>query len=175
MQVAEKLYLEGFITYPRTESTSYAQNYDFVGVARSLTRLSVLSGYATGLLQMGLNKPKAGTDAGDHPPITPTQKVPMQERMQPNEWKLYEFVARHFLASVSPDAKFSKKHVKFQAGQHEFTLNGTALASKGFTEILPWVKIYDKYIPNFAEGEVYQLSSVSVTTGRVNPINLTHC
>lgn len=167
MHVAEKLYLGGYITYPRTESTSYPQNFDFQGVVKALTHVEVISGYATGLLQTGINKPKAGTDAGDHPPITPTQKVPMKDRMQQNEWKLYDFVVRHFLATVSPDAKFSKQNIRFQAGRHEFSLTGTAQICKGFTEILPWVKIYDKFIPNFIEGDVYPLDSVQVTSGKV--------
>lgn len=32
MSVAEKLYLGGYITYPRTESTKYAERFDFEAV-----------------------------------------------------------------------------------------------------------------------------------------------
>ena len=29
MQIAEHLYLSGYVTYPRTESSSYPKNFDF--------------------------------------------------------------------------------------------------------------------------------------------------
>jgi len=37
MDVAEKLYLNGYITYPRTESTSYPKKFDFNSVIKALT------------------------------------------------------------------------------------------------------------------------------------------
>lgn len=42
---------------------------------------------------------------GDHPPITPTVKIPNSFRSD-EEKKLYEYIVRHFLGSISPDAKF---------------------------------------------------------------------
>ena len=37
--------------------------------------------------QIGLNFPKAGKDAGDHPPITPTNKVASKDKMGFDEWR----------------------------------------------------------------------------------------
>jgi DNA topoisomerase-3 len=40
MHCAEKLYLGGFITYPRTESTSFPHNFNFLGVTTCLAQLN---------------------------------------------------------------------------------------------------------------------------------------
>ena len=49
--------------------------------------------------------------------------------------RLYEFICRNFLATVSPDARFNKKNVKFQCGNNFFTLSGTSVVYSGFTEV----------------------------------------
>lgn len=38
MQLAEKLYLGGYTTYPRTETTRYSNNFDFRGVLSSINQ-----------------------------------------------------------------------------------------------------------------------------------------
>ena len=45
---------------------------------------------------------------------------------------LYELISRHFMATISPDAKFYKKKVVFSAGPHSFNLKGTACVDPGF-------------------------------------------
>jgi len=63
-------------------------------------------------------------------------KVPYRGNINNEEWKLYEFVARHFLATISPDAKMTNMQVSFQAGgKHKFHLKGTRLLDPGFTEV----------------------------------------
>ncbi|MFO0131339.1 MAG: DNA topoisomerase [bacterium] len=34
MQIAEHLYLSGYVTYPRTESSSYPKNFDFKNICK---------------------------------------------------------------------------------------------------------------------------------------------
>ena len=70
---------------------------------------------------------------GDHPPITPTTKLAIN--LAPEEGKLYDFIARHFLATLSPDAKFEKKTITFAIAGHLFGLKGTTLIKLGFTEV----------------------------------------
>jgi DNA topoisomerase-3 len=82
-----------------------------------------------------MRNPKGGKDAGDHPPITPTNRVPSRNEVGGDEWRIYEYVARHFLASISPDAKLIKRSVVFSCGQYEFTLNGSSIEYLGFTEV----------------------------------------
>lgn len=51
MKLAERLYLGGYITYPRTESTTYASNFDFKATIFRLKRVTGLIDYAKNLLQ----------------------------------------------------------------------------------------------------------------------------
>lgn len=57
-------------------------------------------------------KPKKGVDAGDHPPITPVRSA-SKGSLGDREWKLYNFISRNFLASISPDAIYDEVKVWF--------------------------------------------------------------
>lgn len=76
MRVAERLYLSGYITYPRTESTSYPTNFDFKSIVDKIKEsYSAQPSVKAFAGRLTVNKPKKGVDVGDHPPITPTTKI----------------------------------------------------------------------------------------------------
>ncbi len=52
------------------------------------------------LLGMGVNRPRKGADAGDHPPITPMRGA-TEADLGGEAWRLYEYIVRHFIATVS--------------------------------------------------------------------------
>lgn len=52
MHIAERLYLQGYITYPRTETTSYPSKFDFKGVTSSLSGVNEFRGYCQKLLSV---------------------------------------------------------------------------------------------------------------------------
>ena len=60
-----------YISYPRTESTQYADNFDLRDVLRQQQNSSEWGADVRELMAKGINKPRKGHDAGDHPPITP--------------------------------------------------------------------------------------------------------
>lgn len=179
MHVAERLYLNGYLTYPRTESTSYPGKFDFKGVTAALQRHSDFTEFCSGLLKERMKYPKAGKDAGDHPPITPTSKVPTKGLLKGDEWRIYEYVSRHFLATISPDGKFLKKHVSFQCGTQKYSVTGISLIDPGFTEVIiynflkikitPWTKIVDTIVPDFKIGQKVPISTVEIRTGETQP------
>jgi hypothetical protein len=51
------------------------------------------------ILGEGINKPRKGNDAGDHPPITP-MKLASRNDLDGDAWKLYDYITRHFIATV---------------------------------------------------------------------------
>ena len=71
MNVAERLYLQGLISYPRTESTAYPSSFDVAALLRTQAEHPVWGEVAAEALRSGPVRSRAGVDAGDHPPITP--------------------------------------------------------------------------------------------------------
>ena len=104
MMLAEKLYTQGYISYPRTESTQYAENFDLKEVLRQQQNSGDWGAECRALLQGGVNKPRKGHDAGDHPPITPCRAVNRGE-LDGETFKLYDYITRHFIATISPNCK----------------------------------------------------------------------
>lgn len=102
MQLAEDLYLSGLITYPRTESTKYAKNFDIRSIVSSLK----LAGYPdAAALENTFEISNRGIDCGDHPPITPCSTVPDSNSFRSSEHsRLYNLIVEQFLASISRDA-----------------------------------------------------------------------
>lgn len=52
MHVAERLYLSGLLTYPRTESTSYPNKFEFKSVINSLCNFDGTRNYASKLMKV---------------------------------------------------------------------------------------------------------------------------
>lgn len=50
MHIAERLYLSGYITYPRTESSAYPKTFDFNSVLNALGEDSTYTKYVSELL-----------------------------------------------------------------------------------------------------------------------------
>jgi DNA topoisomerase-3 len=113
MQTAERLYLNGYLSYPRTESSAYPKSFDIKGTLQMQTNDNRWGGYVRDLLRGGHNKSRGGVDMGDHPPITPCRWAAAGE-LSGDAARVYDLVVRHFIASVSQDAVWRSTKVEFE-------------------------------------------------------------
>jgi DNA topoisomerase-3 len=114
MQAAERLYLNGYLSYPRTESTAYPNSFDIKGTLQQQAGDSRWGANVRNLLTSGSpTKSRGGVDMGDHPPITPCRSAGSHE-LSGDMGRIYEFVVRHFIASVSEDAVWRSTKVGFE-------------------------------------------------------------
>ncbi|KAL2242420.1 DNA topoisomerase 3-beta isoform X2 [Sesamum indicum] len=168
MQLAERLYTQGFISYPRTESTAYPASFDYKGTLGALARNPVWGDYVQQLLSDGYHKPRSGTDAGDHPPITPMSSA-TENILGHDAWKLYQYICQHFLGTLSPDCKYTRIKIEFESGGESFYCVGQHVLVKGFTSIMPWLAVTEINIPQFTEGQKIDISRIEVDEGSTQP------
>jgi len=167
MSIAERLYLSGYTTYPRTETTAYSSNFDFKSVVSTLKNYNgsaEIKEYATALLESTIFNPKKGVDVGDHPPITPTSVAPLG--LGGDEARLYNFIARRFLGSISKDATFLKTKVKFEfKSDIKFETEGILMQDRGYLAIVDWESPGESLVADFKEGEVALISNTMIKDG----------
>ena len=88
-------------------------------------------------MKKGFTKPKSGYDAGDHPPITPTTNIP--SGLGGASARIYDFVVKHYMGTLAPNAKLEKTHTTFKIGQYTFTHEGVRILEPGYSLIMTWV------------------------------------
>eukprot|EP00747_Dinoflagellata_sp_TGD_P127450 gnl/TRDRNA2_/TRDRNA2_174404_c0_seq1.p1 gnl/TRDRNA2_/TRDRNA2_174404_c0~~gnl/TRDRNA2_/TRDRNA2_174404_c0_seq1.p1 ORF type:complete len:960 (-),score=186.57 gnl/TRDRNA2_/TRDRNA2_174404_c0_seq1:88-2784(-) len=172
MQVAEKLYLGGLLTYPRTETTRYPNSMDFAASIGEHSAHQKWGQWCQRLLQGQLQQPLPGQDMGDHPPLMPVwcaDDGQVHQVAGPEGVKLYELVVRYFLASVSPDVCYRHHEVHFQVGSLSFMLRGSEVHDWGFQRICRGAAKHDP-----ALAEKAQLSGAALAVARAARQGVNH-
>lgn len=166
MICAEKLYNEGYISYPRTDTQVYTDVHDLNEMLKSLISRNSNSNEENYLKvfnwlpyadRLSENKKKLTARDGklndnSHPPISPI-KLPNEKSVTANEMKIFNLICVHFLASISDNANGNQTSILMKACDEEFTLNGYEIVNKGYLEIYPYEIWNDKIVPNFKIGE----------------------
>jgi len=143
MSVAEKLYLAGLLTYPRTETTRYPPSFNAKEYLQEHAEHAKWGEWSRHLLGGKVQQPREGEDFGDHPPITPVWCASEEEvkqlggQMAKTAAKLYELVVKRFLASVSPDVKYFEHQLVFDLGGFKFELRGNEVTEWGYYRLAP--------------------------------------
>lgn len=152
LDIAEELYRRGYISYPRTETDIYPPTLDLKGILRELAKVPVYSGYAGRLLRAGQLKPTAGKSTDNaHPPIHPVQGIDKAGLMAAfrnvRYWLIYDLVARHFLATLSPPATIEEQVLTIDAGGVLFKVSGLRVVDEGYLAIYPFERPKDNPLP----------------------------
>lgn len=153
MDVAESLYSRGYISYPRVDNTVYPESLDLAGVLRAIEGSEVVGPLARELLAAGELKPTRGKKfSTDHPPIYPTGPAD-RSALRDLEWKIYELVARRFMATLSGEATARSTRVDIDINSEPFVARGDVIVSEGFLRYYPYGRKKDEELPALESGD----------------------
>ncbi len=147
LQLAQKLYLDGFISYPRTSSQKIPDSIQPKKILKSLEK------HFPEAAKAKRAKPIEGKKSDPaHPSIYPTGEY---GKMSEDEEKLYNLIARRFIAVFSDDATTLNKKVVIKAKENPeitFSASGLKVLEKGWTAVYP-ATLKEEDVPTLS-GEV---------------------
>ena len=162
LQVAERLYLDALISYPRTGSQRIPPSIGYRNILEGVAKAPAYSASAAEILRGDL-KPVQGAKADPaHPAIYPTGERP-RKALGSAEAGLFDLIVRRFLAAFGAPARREQVEVTLAVGEHEFRLGG------GRTVFPGWMSYYGRYagyrdveLPPLSEGDRSRVSGVMV-------------
>lgn len=171
LDAAEKLYNKGFLSYPRTETDLYPDTMDFAANIGAHQQDLRWGSYVSQLLQQGIDKPRSGShDDKAHPAIHPVKYVNLDVLTSPDEKKVYEYVARRFIACCSKDAYGQLTTATMKWGDEFFNANGLMVTERNYLDVYIYRKWESsKQLPPLTEGATIKVSSGQMKSGDTSP------
>lgn len=169
MRIAESLYMKGLISYPRVDNTVYPKSLDLHETVRTLKAVPQYAAVADQLLaQPKLTATRGKQETTDHPPIYPTAAADPGD-LAPADWKLYNLIARRFLATLMGPATIEGTKLVFDIEGEPFQASGDVLVKAGFRAIYPYGMKKDEQLPALAEGDVVDVVSLAMDAKQTEP------
>ena len=150
LKIIQKLYEDGYLTYPRTNS-------EYLATAEKDKMKSIISNVSKLGYPVRFKDSKHIFDDSKieaHSALTPTYKIPAKDKLSPDESKVYSTVFRRFVAVFcAEECVAEKSEIKIKVGDlEEFSLKGTVILEKGWTKYDDYTK-KDKILPRLAVGD----------------------
>ncbi len=169
MRLAESLYMDGFISYPRVDNTVYPDSLDLRGTVEKLAGNPAYAPFCKQLLAQGeLHATRGKKETTDHPPIHPTNAATPDQLPAP-EFKLYNLIARRFLATLSTAAMVEGTKVTIDVAGEPFAAKGDVLVEQGFRAIYPYGLKKDEQMPALSEGQSIGFGGATCTQKQTEP------
>ncbi len=140
LRYIQSLYEKKVTTYPRVDTT-YLSDDIYPKISGIMQAMSPYSALTESVLSKKIPKSKKVFDNSkvtDHHAIIPTNVPPQTVALTAEEKRVYDMIAKRFIAAFYPDCEFSQTTVNAVAGKVEFKATGKQILVKG------WREIYDR-------------------------------
>ena len=167
--IAQDLYTQGVISYPRTSSQKLSAA---IGYAKIIKQLGKQTGYAKlaeALLKKKSLRPNEGgkTDPA-HPAIYPTGQIP--KGLDARHQKVYDLVVKRFLATFADPALRETVKITLDANKEQFVLKGSRTIEPGWHVFYaPYVKLEEAELPPLEKGEKLSIKQIDLLADQTKP------
>jgi DNA topoisomerase-1 len=163
LEIAEKLYLDALISYPRTDSQKLPVTIGYRNILNRLARLEEYRKRTTELLAKQNLRPNEGKkDDPAHPAIYPTGDLPRTD-LEPSARKIWDLIIRRFMAVFGDPALKQSVKLTFRIDGQIFHAYGSRVLKSGWMQYYePYVRQEDVELPSVDKGQVVAVKKVSM-------------
>lgn len=168
MQVAQKLYEAGQISYMRTDSTTLSQI-----AIRSIAQI-VENKYGKNYLEVRAYKTKSKNAQEAHEAIRPTHFEKVSAGNNDDQKKLYNLIWSRTVASQMSDARFLKTRITANVSDNsipDFATTGSLILFDGWLKADPMAASDDIRLPELKIDQALTLKEITETEKQTEPPN----
>ncbi|MGA2461203.1 MAG: DNA topoisomerase I [Candidatus Bathyarchaeia archaeon] len=167
--IAERLYLDQLISYPRTSSQKLPPSIGYEGVLKGLGHMETYRREAAELLASKPLVPNQGKkDDPAHPAVYPTGTIP--SALESRGQKLFDLVVRRFLATFGEGATKQSDKATIKVDEHSFFLRGSRILKKGWIRFYgPYAKFEEVTLPSLKEGQAIKILEIKLEEKYTQP------
>ena len=157
LEIVQKLYEAGYLTYPRTNS-------EYLAVAEKGKIKKIIENISKLGYDVKFKDKKTIFDDSkieSHSALTPTYNIPDKSKLTEEEYLVYKTVFRRFIAVFcSEECRVEKTEITIKVGDYEeFNLKGVIILEKGWTKF-DEATTKDKVLPNLNVGDKVNINFV---------------
>ena len=150
LKIIQKLYEDGYLTYPRTNS-------EYLATAEKDKMKAIIANVGKLGYPVKFKDSKYIFDDSkieSHSALTPTYKIPSKDKLTEQENQVYSTVFRRFVAVFcAEDCVAEKSEIKIKVGDYEeFSMKGTVILEPGWTKYDDY-NTKDRILPKLEVGE----------------------
>ena len=179
LSIAQQLYLNALISYPRTDSQKLPSTIGYKMILKNLSKAEEYKRLTSELLAQQTLRPNEGKkDDPAHPAIYPTGNLP-EKGLETSERKIWDLVARRFMSVFGESAVKQSMKVCLAVDGHHFYLDGRRILTEGWMHYYePYVRFEEVILPPIKEGQPVNIkrmvleSLLTEPPSRYNPSSL---
>lgn len=161
LHIAERLYLDALISYPRTSSQKLPPSIGWRRVFEGLSKNPNYQAHAAILLGLRDLHPNEGrrTDPA-HPAVYPTGALPKRS-LDSKESRVYDLVVKRFMATFGPPATRETAKATVDVKGLKFYLRGSRIEAAGWIDFYkPYARFENVSLPAITKGTRVNFLSV---------------
>ncbi len=169
LDIAQTLYSQALISYPRTSSQKLPPKIGYRKILESLKKQKNYSDFCKALLSKTKLWPREGKKQDPaHPAIYPTGNTP--ESLNPYQKKIYDLIAKRFLSCFAEPAVRESIRALIDINGEKFKADGVRTVQENWIGFYrPYVKFKETSLPEMKQGQELEVKKLEIQDKETQP------